>query len=244
MTRDRGSETVDEGLQVTPTTARWLAAATAVLLVLGVVSAGVVDAGGSGSDAGVVSAASNTTPTVDVPSSTTTTVASALPPVTPAPPSTVARSTTVPKAAAAVLAAIGTTAPPTTQPPAPATTRAPVPPTTATTATTTTTVSRRATFDFVNDHPNAVVVTVNKQQRFNLAPGARLDDVDVPLAASGKDIVEVVVVDTPCFMEKAGDLLQPGGNYLVRVSAGRNTCGTIPEPELDVRPAQAGGAPR
>ena len=227
---------MDEGVPVTPTTARWLAWTTAVLLALGVISAGVVDAGGSGSDAGVVTAAGNTTPTVDVPSSSTTTVRSPLPPVTPAPPSTVARSTTVPKAAAAVLAAIGTTAPPTTQPPATSTTRAPAPPTTATTATTSTTAPRRATFDFVNDHPNAVLVTVN-QQRFDLAPGARLDDVDVPLSASGRDIVEVTVVGTTCFMREAGDLFKPAGSYRVAVSAGEGMCGSIREPQLDVGPA-------
>ena len=229
---------------MTPTTARWLAWTTAVLLTLGVVAAGVVDAGGSRSDTGVVSAAGSTTPTVDVSSSSTTTVPSALPAVTPAPPSTVARSTTVPKAAAAVLAAIGTTAPPTTQPPATTTTRAPVPPTTATTATTTTTVPRRATFDFVNDYPNPVVVTFNEQQRFDLASGARLNDVDVPLAASGRDIVEVIVAGTTCFMREAGPLFQPGGSYLVAVSAGEGKCGSIREPQLDVGPAQAGGAPR
>ena len=221
---------------MTPTTARWLALATAVLLAVGVISAGVVDARGSGSDASVVTAASNTTPTVDVPSSSTTTVPSALPPVTQAPPSTVARSTTVPKAAAAVLAAIGTTAPPTTQPPATTSTRAPAPPTTATTATTTTTVPRRATFDFVNDHPNAVVVRVN-QQRFDLAPGERRDDVDVVLAASGMDRVDVLVVGTTCFAEKAGDLFQPNRSYRVAVSGGTGLCGTIPEPELAVGPA-------
>ena len=233
---------MDEGVRVTPTMARWLAVATVFLLAAGVVSAGVVDAGGSGSDAGVVSAASNTTPTVDVPPSSTTTAPPALPPVTQAPPSSVARSTTVPKAAAAVLAAIGTTAPPTTQPPATTTTTAPVPPTTATTATTTTTVPRRATFDFANDHPKAVLVTVN-QQKFDLAPGARMNDVDVPLSASGRDIVEVLVVGTTCFEDKGGDLFKPGGTYLVAVSAGTGMCGSIPEPALDVGPAQAGGAP-
>ena len=220
---------------MTSTTARWLASATAVLLAVGVISAGVVDARGSGSGSGVVRAAGNTTPTVEVPS-TRTTAPPALPPATQAPPSTVAGSTTVPKAAAAVLAAIGTTAPPTTQPPATTTTRAPVPPTTATTATTTTTVPRRATFDFVNDHPNAVVVSVN-QRRFELAPRVRLNDVDLALAASGMDRVDVLVVGTTCFAEKAGDLFQPNGSYRVAVSAGTGRCGTIPEPELDVVPA-------
>ena len=219
---------------MTATMARWLALTTTVLLAVGVISAGVVDARGSASDARVVTAAGNTAPTVDAPSSSTTTTAPpAVSPVTQAPPSTVARSTTVPKAAAAVLAAIATTAPPTTRPPATTTTRAPAPPTTSTTVTTTTTVPRRATFDFVNDHPNAVVVTVN-QQRFDLAPRERLNDVDVALATSGTDTVDVLVVGTTCFAEKAGDLFQPNGSYRVAVSAGTGMCGAIPKPELEV----------
>jgi hypothetical protein len=226
---------VDEGVRVIPTTARWLALATAVLLAAGVVSAGVVDAGGSGSDAGVVNAASNTTPTVDVPSSTTTTVPSALPPVTQAPPSTVARSTTVPKAAAAVLAAIGTTAPPTTRPPATTTTRATVPPTTATTATTSTTsttITGRGTVTFVNGYPNAVRVTVGGET-FPIAVDGRAE-VEVALAGNGKDIVTVQVPNFRCETDLPVDLA-PGGTY--RVVAGTGQCGGTPKPRLEVGPA-------
>ena len=223
---------------MTPTTARWLAWTTAVLLVLGVVSAGIVDAGGSGSDAGVVSAASNTTPTVDVPSSSTTTVPSPQPPVTQAPPSPVARSTTVPKAAAAVLAAIGTTAPPTTQPPATTTTRAPVPPTTATTATTTTTVPRRATVTFVNEHPNAVVVTANRRS-IDLAAGQQ-EVVDVALDDKGTVAMEVRIAQIPastCPATKVPAQFQPGGRYRLAVVAGPLECEGFPEPLMTIVPA-------
>ncbi len=220
---------------MTPTTARWLAWTTAVLLVLGVVSAGLVGAGGSGSDAGVVSAAGNTTPTVDVASSSTTTVPSAQPPVSQAPPSTVARSTTVPKAAAAVLAAIGTTAPPTTQPPATTTTRAPVPPTTATTATTTTTVPRRATVTFVNEHPNAVVVTVNRRS-IDLAPGQQ-EVVDVALDDKDNVAMEVRIAQIPastCPATKVPAQFRPGGRYRLAVVAGPLGCEGLPEPLMTI----------
>ncbi len=201
---------------MTPTTARWLALATAVLLAVGVISAGVVDARRSGSDPSVVTAASNTTPTVDVPSSSTTTVPSALPAVTPAPPSTVARSTTVPKAAAAVLAAIGTTAPPTTQPPATTTTRAPVPPTTATTATTSTTVPRRASATFVNRYPDDVVVTVGGRS-LDLARNEEEGPVDLALEANGSATIDLQVAGAECTKTTVRGLFEPGVVYRLAV---------------------------
>ena len=229
---------MDERVRVTPTTARWLAVATAGLLAVGVISAGVVDARGSGPDAAVVSAAGSTTPTVDVSSSSTTTAPLALPPVTQAPPSTVAGSTTVPKAAAAVLAAIGTTAPPTTQPPATTTTKAPVPPTTATTASTTTTVPRRASVTFVNEHPNAVVVTFNRRS-IDLAAGEQ-EVVDVALDDKDTVAMEVRIADIPastCPATKVPAQLQSGGRYRVAVVAGPVGCQGLPEPRMTIVPA-------
>lgn len=224
---------------MTATMARWLALTTTVLLAVGVISAGVVDARGSASDARVVTAAGNTAPTVDAPSSSTTTTAPpAVSPVTQAPPSTVARSTTVPKAAAAVLAAIATTAPPTTRPPATTTTGAPAPPTTSTTVTTTTTVPRRAGVTFVNEYPNAVVVTFNRRS-IDLAPGQQ-EVVEVALDDKDTVAMEVRIAEIPastCPATKVPAQLQSGGRYRVVAVAGPVGCQGFPEPRMTVVPA-------
>ncbi len=230
-------------MRQTPTTARWLAWATAVLLAFGVVSAGILAARDRSPDADVVSAAGGTARTVDVRSSSTTTVTS-VPPVTSASPSAGARSTTVPKAAAAVLAAIGSTAPPTTQP-SPAvtpTTRAAVTPTTATTTTTTppattTTVPGRAAVTLANEHPNAFLLKVNGRE-FELDPGEEVGPVDVALGPDRDDVVEVrAVADRTCARTDTGDFFQPGGRYRVAVVITEGACGSLPNVQLKVTPA-------
>lgn len=231
-----------EEMRETPSAARWLAWAAAVLLVFGVVSAGVVDVQDGDFDADVVSAAGGAARTVEAPASTTTTVTS-LPPVTSAPPA-VARSTTVPRAAAAVLAAIGSTPPPTAQPP-PATTtttRAPVTPTTVTTttsipATTSTTAPGRAAVTLANEHPNAFVVRLDGRD-FELDPGEELGPVDVALSADGDDVVEVrAVADPTCVLTDTRDLFQPGGRHRLAIVANEGMCGSTPNLELKVTAA-------
>lgn len=232
-----------EEMRETPTAARWLAWATAALLVFGVVSAGVVDVRDGNFDADVVSAAGGPARTVEAPSSSTTTVAS-VPPVTSTSLPAIARSTTVPRAAAAVLAAIGSTPPPTAQPP-PATTpttRGPVTPTTATTrtsipATTTTTAPGRAAVTLANEHPNAFVVSVNGRD-FELDPGEELGPVDVTLRADGDNVVEVrAVADPTCLLTDTRDLFQPGGRHRLAMVATEGMCGSTPNVELKVTTA-------
>ena len=224
-----------------PTAARWLTWAAIVLLVAGVVSAGVVGSHNAGSDADVVNAAGGDADTVEPTSSTTTSVTSTQPAVTPAPQPTVARATTVPKAAAAVLAAIGTTAPPATRPP-PATTTttgsaavSPSPtPTTATTSTTSTTVPP-ARVAFVNQHPNAVQVSVNRET-LDLAVDEAKGPVDLVVAADGRATLEVRVVGSTCQPTKVPGVFQPGSSYRLGVVAGPVGCGGFPEPGLSFLP--------
>ena len=210
-----------------PTAARWLAWATAVLLAVAGVSASVVQARNDGSGDAYVSAAGGATSTLDVPtstSSTTTTVAR------PATSTTVARTTTVPKAAAAVLAAIAsTTAPPTTRPPAsttsttrPATTTTvpPTPTSTSTSTTTSTTIPAPALLTIVNDHPGAMVVTVNGTTT-EVAPGQQAGPVQVTAATTGSDAVALhTVADATCQAGGVGAFFQAGSRYQI----GRASC--------------------
>lgn len=234
---------MDERIRETANAPRWLAWAALVLLTVGVVSAGVVDARDQPDD-GLVRAAGGSPRTVDVPSSSTTTVTS-LPLVTSVPPPTISRSTTIPKAAAAVLAAIGSNAPPTTQPLAantPTTRPAVTPTTAATTPTTTmvttpTTVPRLVTVTVVNEHPNAVVVTVNGRE-FRLEPGAEVGPLDLPLPANGNDVVDVrSVIDPACGLSDVSDFFQAGGRYRLAIVATQGVCGIIPNFQLKVTPA-------
>ena len=233
-----------EEVRETPTAARWLAWATAVLLAFGVVSAGVVDVRDGHFDADIVSAAGGTARTVEVPYSSTTTVTS-VPPVTSTSRPAVARSTTVPKAAAAVLAAIGSTAPPTTQP-SPAvtpTTRAPMTPTTATTttttapATTTTTVPGRAAVPLATEHPPAVLLHVTGRA-FKLEPGEEVGPVDIALLPTGNDVLEAqAAADPACVRTDTADFFQSGGRYRLAIVTTEGACGSIPNLQLEVTPA-------
>ena len=214
--RRRATErTVVEDLGDPPTTARWLAWATAVLLIIGVVSAGVMNLSGDGSEDGVVTAASRSAGEVDLTSTTT------LPPV---PPSAVQRpaptSTTVPKAAAAVLKALGTTAPPTTQPPATtSTTAAPV----ATTLSTTTTVPPRATVSVRNDLTRPFLVKLNGVP-VAVEPGKQSAGVPLDLRQTPDAIEGDAVGEPPCEVGAVGDLFRPGLTYLVSVVASQTAC--------------------
>lgn len=235
-----------------PSSAQWLSAAAAVLLVVGVVSAGVVGPGGRGSDPGVVSAAGRTGATVDTATSSTTPVTlsyPAVPPPTSAPPSTVGRSTTVPKAAAAVLAAIGSTAPTTRPAASTSSTRGPVTSTTAPAATTTTvavtttvittstTLPAVATLTLANEHPNAFVVTVNRQELGTVLAHKQSGPFEVSLPAVTDTVDLGAVSDPGCVAHESGDLLQPGGRYLLTIVAGAGACADFAAPELRVTPA-------
>lgn len=222
-----------EDLGDPPTTARWLALATAVLLVIGVVSAGVMNVvdGDPGDD--LVTAAARTAGTLDVVSTTT------LPPVPAAPRSTgrqtPASSTTVPKAAAAVLNALGTTAPPAARPPATtSTTAAPPVATTApsTSTTTSTTLPPRATITVANDLNKTFVVRVNGVA-FTVERERRSAAVQVNLPA-GDDTIEADAVRPPtCEVGMVGDLFQSGGSYVVTVVAPPDECAGLTVTPVD-----------
>ncbi len=228
-----------------PTTARWLAWATAVILTIGVIAAVALNVGRHSAADNVVTAAG----TVDPPTTVT------VPPVPPAqpttaPPSTIARSTTVPKAAAAVLKAIASTAPPTTQPPpvtTTATTRPPATTTTSTTAapttttststtstsTTSTTVVTKATVTIVNEHPVDVIVTINGQA-FPVAVGQQVGPVDITPAITNIDLVRVrTAADPLCGTDDVEDF-QAGVRYRIAVQPGAGACGDAPAPVVRV----------
>jgi hypothetical protein len=243
--RDIRRPTVDD-LGDPPTTARWLAWATAILLIIGVVSAGVMNIAGGGSDDGLVTAAGRDGGTFVVP---TTTVPLPVPSTqSPTPASTIARSTTVPKAAAAVLKAIASTTTTTTRPPTATTTTTAPPvttttvkplPTTTTTApaptTTSTTVPLRAALTVANDLTQTFVVTVDGRT-FELAQGQEAGPVDVTLPAGGNDVVEVHAKDdAACTVGSTSHLFQPGSSYRLTVVAGSGpACRDSAAPDIKV----------
>lgn len=210
-----------EDLGDPPTTAHWLAWATAVLLIIGVVSAVVMNVAGGGSGDALVTAAGQTEGTLDLTSST----------FPPAPPSTgrqpVASSTTVPRAAAAVLKALGTTAPPTTRPPGPTSTTAPPVTTTAPSTTTSTTPPPRAIVSVVNELPQGFVITLNNGERFTVAANRAAVAVQLNLP-TGDDTIEADAVgQPPCEVGAIGDLFQPGGRYRVAIVAAQDACARL-----------------
>lgn len=221
----------DGGVSDAPPTARWLAWAAACLLVAGLIAAGVIGFGDGSSGDSYVSAAGQSQSTVGVTSTVTVPPPSTVPPAAVAPTSSLRTTTTLPRAASALLKAIGTTAPPTTAaPPAPTTTRAPVTSTTATTATTlppTTTTSTSTTLPrqvvavtVVNNHPQALIVTVN-DRAYDLDPTESEGPSDVTLPATGDDVIQVRVKgDDSCNGESRADHFQAGRSYRVTVAAG------------------------
>ena len=215
---------------------RWLAWAVGCLVLAGVVTAGVRVADGDRPSRAVVTAGDQSG-TVDV----TSTVTIPLPiPSSTTPPSTVATTTTLPKAAVDVLNAIaGSTT--TTRRPATTTTRPPAPPTTASTPTTaapatTSTTTPRFSATLVNNHPDAVLLSVNGQP-FPLAPGQTLD-VELPLSARGDVIQARLAGETSCGVTDSGEIFRAGGRYRMAILLGESLCegSDRTRPRLDIGP--------
>lgn len=201
-----------EDLGDPPTTARWLSWATAALLIIGVVSAGVMNIAGPHSDDGLITASARSAGEVVLPSTT-------LPPV---PTSAVERpaptSTTVPKAAAAVLKALGTTAPPATQPPATTTTTAP-----PGTTTTSSTLLPRATVSVRNELTRPFLVKLNGVP-LTVDPGKQSAGLPLDLRQTTDGIEGDAIGEPPCEVGMVGDLFRPGVTYLVSVVAKPDAC--------------------
>lgn len=195
---------------------RWLAWGVACLVLVAVVAAGVVVANRDRPGRALVSATGNRTGTVDV----TSTVTIPLPVPTSTPPSTVATTTTRPKAPVDVLNAIGSTT--TTRRQATTTTTAPPAPTTTLPAPTTTTAPAPFRATLVNEHPQAVVVIVNGQ-RFSLAVGQTVADVE--LGWKRGDLVQVLLADdVKCGVSDSGEIFKPGAAYRLTVVESDTMC--------------------
>ena len=221
---------MDEEVQATRTPARWLAWATAVLLLLGVGAAGAVSGDGDQADQRIVTAAGSATGGVEPP---TTTVVVPTEPPPPAPPTT-AQSTTTTVATVATVAKAATTVLPTTQPSlSTTTTKAPG----ARVVTTTTTVAGATNLTIVNEHPLAVVVTVNGRT-FQLAPGAQAGPVAIPRYDHGNDVVEVKLVQEPtCGTGDADRYFPAPGSYRMAIVASPGRCQPgVPSPAVKVLP--------
>lgn len=226
---------MDEGVGEGLKPARWLAWATAGLLATGVVSAATV-AGGHGSDSQqIVTAAGRATGSVEVPTpppvESTTTLAG--PPMTP--PPTAPPTTTVPPPAPTARPAVSVADAPATQ--APVTTTTTRPAVTSTTATTAPAEPARAGLTVVNQHPEALVATVNGLV-FELAPGQQSSVVDMALAAHGNDVVEVHLVSDPtCGVGDADRYFPAGGRYRLTLTPSAGMCRNAPGIDLKVTPA-------
>ena len=207
--------------------ARLLAWVTAGLLVAGGVSAGTVSArNNDAADERIVTAAGENASGIEVPTTVTdipSTTMLAPPPPLPTPTTTTAAS--VP----------ATTAPPTTQPPRPTTTKAPAP---ATTATTVAPAPAGTTLTLVNEHPFAVIVTVNGKT-LQVAPGQQAGPVAVSRSASGNDVVEVKLAQEPtCGTGDADRYFPAPGSYRMTISASPGLCQPgMPGPTVKVTPA-------
>jgi hypothetical protein len=225
---------LDQARPEAPRNRRWLALVVAVLVLAGLVSAGIRVAGDDRPEPAVVSAAGGQSGTVDVTSTVTVPL-----PVQPSTPSTtVATTSTLPRAAVDVLNAIAgsttTTRRPatttTTQPPAATSTTLPAPTTIATTA-----PPAPFTATLVNEHPHAFVLVVNGQS-FPLAP-AQSVDVTLPVSLRG-DLVQVrVAEDDKCGVTDSGVIFKPGGRYRVTIVASQTMCKDFPGPLLKIVPA-------
>ncbi|MGI8982943.1 MAG: hypothetical protein ACR2HM_00140 [Acidimicrobiales bacterium] len=230
---------------------RWLAWLVACVLLAGLISAGALVAVGDPPEQAVVAVAGDRTGTVGVTS--TVTVPITVPPP-PAPSTTMRTTTTLSKAAVAVLNAIAstTTTTTTTRPPPPppattTTTRAPAPgpttpttapptPTTTTTTTTTpptsTTVPAQFTLTIVNNHPRAVVVTVNGRE-FPLAVDQTIADIDLGVVPAG-DVVGVHNEgDLACGSSNSGELFEGGARYRLNLVTDVAPCKNGARPKVD-----------
>ena len=217
---------IDDDVRVSGNARRWLAWATAGLLMAGVVSVGTVDSDPA-SDRRVV-AAGSAVDGVGLP--VTAAVAPPEPPVTVPPPSTtLTTSITTPPATAR--APVTATAPPTTQPRRTSTT------VTTPRPTTTVAAGNRATVTVVNDAADAFKITVNGRV-FQLAPGTSSSPVAIDLYAHGNDIVEAsAVADPTCALGDADNYFDAGGRYRLTVASGAGMCRTMPGPQFRVTPA-------
>lgn len=196
----------------------WLPWLVGCLLLAALVSAGVIFAAGDDSPGGaVVSATGDRGGTVDV----TSTVTAPLPAPAPTSPTTTLRTTTtLSPAAVGVLRAIASTTTTTRPPPTTTTTSPPAPPTTVTPPTSPpppTTRVPRFTVTLVNEHTQAVVLTVNGQD-FPLARGQTRALVELPVAPDGKDSVAVrITADAACGGTDTGALFPDGSLKLLRI---------------------------
>lgn len=226
---------MDDGVREGLKPARWLAWATAGLLATGVVSAGTVG-GGHGSDGQqIVTAAGRATGGVEVPTPPSVEPTTPLvgPPVTPPPPPP--STTTVPPPAPTALPAVSIPSPPGTDSPVTTTTTTPV--VTSTTATTAPAAPARAGLTVVNQHPEALVATVNGLV-FALDPGQQSSVVDMALAAHGNDVVEVHLVSDPtCGVGDADRYFPADGRYRLTLTASTGRCRNASGIELKVTPA-------
>ncbi|MGI9021953.1 MAG: hypothetical protein ACR2HV_01730, partial [Acidimicrobiales bacterium] len=88
----------------------------------------------------------------------------------------------------------------------------------------------QALVTLVNDYPGAVTVKLNGQS-YALAEGEHVGPVEVTLTPNGNDVVEMALTAEPtCGQGDAGGYFQPGGTYLLTVTAGPGMCMVLPAP--------------
>jgi hypothetical protein len=217
---------IDEDVRKSANARRWLAWATAGLLMAGVLSVGTVDS--DPRTDGRIVAAGSAADGIGLP--VTAPVIPPDPPVTIPVPSTAltTRSTTP---AVTVRAPVTTTAPPITQPRRTSTTVTTPAPTTPVAA------GNRATVTVANEAADAFKITVNGRV-FQLAPGTSSGPVAIDLYAHGNDIIEVTAVADPmCGIGDADNYFDAGGRYRLTVASGPGMCQTMPGPRFTVTPA-------
>ena len=213
---------MDEDLREPVRPARWLAWAVAGLLTAGAVSAGTVSGANDAADQRIVTAAGADAFGVEVP----TTVSEPEPVPTVPLVSSTTTTTEAPRPT--------TTTPPTTRPPRTTTTKPP-----ASAATTPTTAAPKGTtLTVVNEHPLAVVVTVNGKT-FEVAPGQRVGPAAITRSASGNDVVEVALLEErTCGTGDADRYFATPGSYLMTITPSPGLCQPgMPGPMVKVTPA-------
>lgn len=205
---------MDEDLQGGVKATRWLAWATAGLLVLGVASAGAVGAHNRSEDGRIVTAAGENAGGVDAPSTTE-------PGMAVTSPTTLASTTTAPAptTTATPVPSVAPTAPPTTNA-VPKTTTTTTASTASTSPTTVTTISGHATVTLANDFTTAFTLSINGRS-FTLQPGQQVGPLDLTLAPNGNDVVELRAVSNPeCGIGDAGGYFVAGGRYRMAIVPG------------------------
>jgi hypothetical protein len=223
-------EEVREGFQP----ARWLAWATAGLLVAGVVSVGAVSGGERNDARQIVSAAGTGADGVETPPPPPP--LELVPP--PPPPPTTAAPLVAPSSVVAPPPTVPVTAPPTSQAVrATTTTTRPAAAPSATVTTAAPATRGKATVVVVNQHPEPVVATVNGHV-VQVASGQQSAPVEMTLASHGNDTVSVALASDPtCGMGDAGPYFPAGGRYRLTVTAGQGMCRNAPGPQVEVASA-------